>query len=77
MPPNRYRGPPMDLANMRSQGVRSLWVVCPQCHHQASLNVDEYGETVPVPSFGPKMVCTSCGTIGAGRATELAGTSGA
>jgi hypothetical protein len=28
MPPNRYRGPPMTLANMRAQGVCSLWVVC-------------------------------------------------
>jgi len=27
MPPNRYRGPPMTLANMRAQGVRSLWAV--------------------------------------------------
>ena len=25
MPSNRYRGPPMTLANMRAQGVRSLW----------------------------------------------------
>jgi len=28
MPSARYRGPPMTLANMRAQGVRSLWVVC-------------------------------------------------
>jgi hypothetical protein len=27
MPSNRYRGPPMTLANMRAQDVRSLWVV--------------------------------------------------
>ena len=27
MPLNRYRGPPMTLANMRAQGVRPLWVV--------------------------------------------------
>jgi hypothetical protein len=27
MPQNRYLGPPMTLANMRQQGVRSLWVV--------------------------------------------------
>ena len=43
MPPNRYRGPPMTLANMRAQGVRSLWVVCELCHHEAVLNVDGYG----------------------------------
>ncbi len=55
----------MTLANMRANGVRSLWVVCPLCHHEAVVNVDDYLETVPVPSFGPRMVCTSCGIIGA------------
>jgi hypothetical protein len=62
MPPNRYRGPPMTLANMRAQGVRSLWVVCELCHHEGVLNVDGYGDGVPVPA---RMVCTSCGIIGA------------
>src|SRR5215469_8380102 len=65
MLPNRYRGPPMTPANMRAQGVRSLWVVCDLCHHEAVLNVDGYGDAVPVPAFGPRMVCTSCGIIGA------------
>jgi hypothetical protein len=35
VPSVRYRGPPMTLANMRAQGVRSLWVVCELCHHEA------------------------------------------
>jgi len=64
MPSNRYRGPPMTLASMRAQGVRSLWVVCDLCHHEAVMNVDRFGETAPVPAFGPRMVCTSCGIIG-------------
>ena len=55
----------MTLANMRAQRVRSLWVVCDLCDHQAVLNVDGYGDAVPVPSFGARMVCTSCGIIGA------------
>jgi hypothetical protein len=55
----------MDLANMRAQGVRSLWVVCDLCHHEAVINVDAYAETVPVRAFGPRMVCTRCGIIGA------------
>jgi hypothetical protein len=59
MPTARYRGPPMTLANMRAQGVRSLWVVCELCHHEAVLNMDGYGDAVPVPAFGPRMVCTS------------------
>jgi len=65
MPPNRYHGPPMDLANMRAQGVRSLWGVCELCHHEAVVNVDRHGDAVPVPVFGPRMVCTRCGIIGA------------
>ena len=28
----------MTLANMRAQGVRSLWVVCDLCHHEAVLS---------------------------------------
>ena len=65
MPPNRYRGPPMTLENMRAQGVRSLWVVCELCRHDAVVNVDGYGDAVPVPAFGSRMVCTCCGVIGA------------
>jgi hypothetical protein len=65
MPPNRYRGPPMTLANMRENGVRSLWVVCPLCHHEAVVNVDSFEPDVAVPAFGPRMVCTGCGIIGA------------
>lgn len=29
----------MTLANMRAQGVRSLWVVCDLCRHEAVINV--------------------------------------
>jgi hypothetical protein len=63
----------MTLANMRAQGVRSLWVVCELCHHEAVLNVDGYGDAVPVPAFGPRMICTRCGIIGAHARPELAG----
>jgi hypothetical protein len=65
MPPNRYRGPPMTLGNMRHNGVRSLAVYCLQCHHRAVLGVDEWPDHTTVPSFGPRMVCTGCGIIGA------------
>jgi hypothetical protein len=43
----------MTLANMRAQGVRSLWVICVICRHEAVLNVDTYDEATTVPSFGP------------------------
>jgi hypothetical protein len=56
---------PMTLGNMRSNGVRSLDVSCWQCHHQAIVSADPWPDHVPVPSFGPRMVCTRCGIIGA------------
>jgi hypothetical protein len=40
-------------------------VVCDLCHPEAVLNGDRFGDDVPVPVFGPRMVCTSCGIIGA------------
>jgi hypothetical protein len=65
MPTTRYRGPPMTLANMRENGVRSLSVTCQLCHHEALLNVDALDDLIPVPAFGPRMVCTCCGIVGA------------
>jgi hypothetical protein len=59
MPANRYCGPPMTLANMRAQGVRSLWVVCDLCHHQAVMNVDRFSDAVPVPTVGLRKVLYS------------------
>jgi DNA-directed RNA polymerase subunit RPC12/RpoP len=56
---------PMDLANMRANGVRSLDVQCHQCRHRVIVNVDHLSGYLTVPSFGPKIVCTKCGTIGA------------
>jgi hypothetical protein len=39
----------MDLANMRAQGVRSLWVVCELCHHEAVIDVETYADAVSWP----------------------------
>jgi hypothetical protein len=32
---------------------------------EAILSADPWSDDVPVPSFGPRMVCTRCGIIGA------------
>jgi hypothetical protein len=64
---------PMDLANMRQNGVRSLDVQCNQCRHRVIVNVDHLPGDLTVSSLGPRMVCTKCGTVGSRRAPELAG----
>jgi hypothetical protein len=56
----------MTLGNMRARGVRSLAVSCWLCDHGAVLAVDPWPYNVPVPAFGPPMVCTGCGIVGAG-----------
>jgi hypothetical protein len=55
----------MDLANMRQNGVRSLEVACLGCRHQVVINVDQYPGDLLVKEFGPRMVCTKCGIVGA------------
>jgi hypothetical protein len=45
--------------------VRSLSVTCWLCHQGAVLAVDRWLDDAPVPSFGPRMVCTRWGMVGA------------
>jgi hypothetical protein len=63
--PRSPAGDPMTLGNMRQLGVRSLDVSCWICHHEAILSADRWPDDIPVPTFGPRMVCTLCGIIGA------------
>jgi hypothetical protein len=65
MPTARYRGPPMTLAKMCRNGMRPLAVRCEVSHHEAVINADAYDESIAIPSFGPRMVCISCGMVGA------------
>ena len=55
----------MALGNIRANGARSRLVYCSPCPRTVVINVDVYPETAPVPAFGPRMVCTGCGMIGA------------
>ena len=55
----------MTLGNMRAQGVRSIQAYCNLCHHQAVLSADRWPDDLPMTWFGPRMVCTGCGIIGA------------
>jgi hypothetical protein len=51
----------MLLANMRANGVRSLDVSCWQCYRRAIMSADPWSDDVPVPTFGPRMVCGRTG----------------
>jgi len=61
------RHTPMTLGNMRANGVRTLGAWCSgrDCYHAAVVDVDRYGDDVPVPWFGPRMRCERCGHLGA------------
>ena len=52
-------GPPITLANMRRQGVRSLIAHClnDACRHQALIDVPSYPGEVDVPWFRPRVKC--------------------
>jgi hypothetical protein len=52
---------------MRANGVRTVavWCLGRDCNHHRVIEVNNYPDDVPVPSFGPRMVCTNCGAIGA------------
>jgi hypothetical protein len=67
MPPlsSKYEIEPMDLANMRQNGVRSLAVACFGCRHEVIVDADMYPSEFLVKNFGRRMVCTKCGMVGA------------
>jgi hypothetical protein len=63
---SRFNEPiqPMTLGKMRANGFHSLAVSCHKCHREVVINVDGLGDDLIVALFGPRMVCTKCGTVG-------------
>jgi hypothetical protein len=59
-------------ANGWANGFHSLAVSCHKCHHEVVINVDGWGDDLIVALFGPRMVCTRCGTVG-GEAIDAEG----
>ncbi len=59
-------GKPMDLANMREQGVTHLIAFCHNdaCRHQALSDVSAYPGDTPVMWFKNRVKCGKCGLGG-------------
>jgi hypothetical protein len=55
------RGLRQQILSVRGDGA---WGRC-SSRRTIVFNVDTYPEALPVPAFGPRMVCTGCGMIGA------------
>ena len=53
----------MGPSSLPGLGPISLEVRGRGCNHHRVFDVDCYPDDVPVPSFGPRMVCTACGAI--------------
>ena len=62
--PKGYAYEPMDLANMRQNGVTQLALYCHgrECWHQAVLDVSSYPGDLLVQSFRRRVVCSRCGS---------------
>lgn len=63
----RHVGLPITLGNMHANGERTLAVWCSGrgCGRCRVIDVEHYGDDVPVPWFGPRLRCESCGYVGA------------
>ena len=64
---------PMDLSNMRENGVRSLSVQCKQCRHHVIINVDHLAGDITVPSLGAADGLLAMQNCRRRRPAELAG----
>jgi hypothetical protein len=58
--PRRFDGPAMDLANMRSLGVRSIFAMC-ECGRRADVDVSALPDALEVPALARRLRCSACG----------------
>lgn len=58
--PSRYTGPAMDLANMRSLGMRAVDVSC-ACGRRESVDVSSLPGSIEVPALRRRLRCSACG----------------
>ena len=58
--PRRFDAPAMDLANMRSLGVRSIFATC-ECGRRVSVDVSSLPGAVTVPALRFRLRCSACG----------------
>ena len=56
----RYTGPAMDLANMRSLGVRAVAVEC-GCGRRESVDMSGLPGMIEIPSLKRRLRCVACG----------------
>ncbi|WP_424360990.1 hypothetical protein [Methylocystis parvus] len=56
----RYTGPAMDLANLRSLGMRSIAAEC-ACGRRASVDVSTLPGSIEIPSLRRRLRCAACG----------------
>jgi len=56
--------PPMTLANMRANGVRSVAASCQElgCHRHGVINVDHLPDDLPVPDIALRLRGSACGS---------------
>ena len=52
---------PMDLANMRANGVRSVEARCEACEHEAVVSCNAMPAELPVPDVALRLRCSACG----------------
>ena len=55
MAPKRPTGPPMNLANMRQNGVRAMIATWEACGHKADVKVDALPDALGVPLVADRM----------------------